>query len=136
MVQQFVEVLRCETSARVYSLTVDVGVGVAVIVRVGDAEEVGVGVGVADTETVGDAIDEAVGVAVAFGATLIVTPLLQTLFVPCLMHLNSFPPEITTAPNFLQVAPALGVTALATPKFEKKKLKAISRKKGRRIRES
>ena len=50
-----------------------------------------------------------------------VTPLLQTLLLPFLIHLNSFPAAITTAPNFLQVAPVFGVTALALSSEEKSK---------------
>ena len=109
-----------------YSLTAEVGDGVGV--GLGEAVRVGEGDGVGDAEAEG--VGEAVGVGVtetegvAVGATLIVTPLLQTLFVPRLMHLNSLPPDTTTAPNFLQVAPALGVTAVATLTFEKTKAKA------------
>jgi hypothetical protein len=42
------------------------------------------------------------------------TPRFHTSFLPCLMHLNSFPPETTTAPNLLQALPGFGATALAT----------------------
>lgn len=121
-----------------YSLTVEVGDGVGV--GLGEAVRVGEGDGVGDAETEG--VGEAVGVGVtetegvAVGVTLIVTPLLQTLFVPRLMHLNSLPPDTTTAPNFLQVAPALGVTAVATLTFEKTKAKASKWAIRRRICES
>ena len=56
---------------------------------------------------------EALLVGVVAGVARTVTPLLQTLLLPFLIHLNSFPANIATAPNFLHVAPALGVTALA-----------------------
>jgi len=141
-----------------------VGVGLGEAVRVGEGDGVGdaeaegvgeaVGVGVTETEGVAVAVgvgvgvdvevvvgvDDVVGVGdatgVAVGATLIFTPLLQTLFVPRLMHLNSLPPDTTTAPNFLQVAPALGVTAVATLTFEKTKAKASKWAIRRRICES
>lgn len=121
-----------------YSLTVEVGDGVGV--GLGEAVRVGEGDGVGDAEAEG--VGEAVGVGVtetegvAVGATLIFTPLLQTLFVPRLMHLNSLPPDTTTAPNFLQVAPALGVTAVATLTLEKTKAKASKWAIRRRICES
>lgn len=141
-----------------------VGVGLGEAVRVGEGDGVGdaetervgeaVGVGVTETEGVAVAVgvgvgvdvevvvgvDDVVGVGdatgVAVGATLIFTPLLQTLFVPRLMHLNSLPPDTTTAPNFLQVAPALGVTAVATLTLEKTKAKASKWAIRRRICES
>lgn len=141
-----------------------VGVGLGEAVRVGEGDGVGdavaegvgeaVGVGVTETEGVAVAVGVGVGVGVevivgvedavgvgdatgvAVGATLIVTPLLQTLFVPRLMHLNSLPPDTTTAPNFLQVAPALGVTAVATLTLEKTKAKASKWAIRRRICES
>ena len=43
MVQQFVAVLRCDTSARVYSRTVEVGVGETVAVGEAATEVVTVG---------------------------------------------------------------------------------------------
>lgn len=141
-----------------------VGVGLGEAVRVGEGDGVGdaeaegvgeaVGVGVTETEGVAVAVGVGVGVGVevivgvddvvgvgdatgvAVGATLIFTPLLQTLFVPRLMHLNSLPPDTTTAPNFLQVAPALGVTAVATLTLEKTKAKASKWAIRRRICES
>ena len=113
-------------------------VGVGVTETEGVAVAVGVGVGVGVEVVVG--VDDVVGVGdatgVAVGATLTVTPLLQTLFVPRLMHLNSLPPDTTTAPNFLQVAPALGVTAVATLTLEKTKAKASKWAIRRRICES
>lgn len=113
-------------------------VGVGVTETEGVAVAVGVGVGVGVDAIVG--VEDAVGVGdatgVAVGVTLIVTPLLQTLFVPRLMHLNSLPPDTTTAPNFLQVAPALGVTAVATLTLEKTKAKASKWAIRRRICES
>ena len=141
-----------------------VGVGLGEAVRVGEGDGVGdaeaegvgeaVGVGVTETEGVAVAVGVGVGVGVevivgvedvvgagdatgvAVGVTLIVTPLLQTLFVPRLMHLNSLPPDTTTVPNFLHVAPALGVTAVATLTFEKTKAKASKWAIRRRICES
>jgi len=141
-----------------------VGVGLGEAVRVGEGDGVGdavaegvgeaVGVGVTETEGVAVAVGVGVGVGVevivgvddvvgvgdatgvAVGATLIFTPLLQTLFVPRLMHLNSLPPDMTTAPNFLHVAPALGVTAVATLTLEKTKAKENRRAISRRICES
>ena len=144
---------RCATSARVNSLTVEVGDGEGV--GVGEADLVGVGVGevvgvgVALTEATGDG--EAIAVGVALGDTVVagdgllvgvvagvartVTPLLQTLLLPFLIHLNSFPAAITTAPNFLQVAPVFGVTALALSSEEKSKVQnsngAIQRRMGK-----
>ena len=113
-------------------------VGVGVTETEGVAVPVGVGVGVGVEVIVG--VDDVVGVGdatgVAVGATLIFTPLLQTLLVPRLMHLNSLPPDTTTAPNFLQVAPALGVTAVATLTLEKTKAKASKWAIRRRICES
>ena len=115
-----------------------VGVGVTETEGVAVAVGVGVGVGVGVEVIVG--VEDAVGVGdatgVAVGATLIFTPLLQTLFVPRLMHLNSLPPDTTTAPNFLQVAPAIGVTAVATLTLEKTKAKASKWAIRRRICES
>lgn len=61
-------------------------------------------------------------VEVVAGVARTVTPLLQTLLLPFLIHLNSFPAAITTAPNFLQVAPVFGVTALAPSIEEKSKV--------------
>lgn len=117
-----------------------VGVGVTetegVAVAVGAGVGVGVGVGVEVIVGVDDVVGVGDATGVAVGATLIVTPLLQTLFVPRLMHLNSLPPDTTTAPNFLQVAPALGVTAVATLTLEKTKAKASKWAIRRRICES
>lgn len=113
-----------------------VGVGVTETEGVAVAVEVGVGVGVEVIVGVEDAVGVGDATGVAVGATLIVTPLLQTLFVPRLIHLNSLPPDTTTAPNFLQVAPALGVTAVATLTLEKTKAKASKWAIRRRICES
>lgn len=113
-----------------------VGVGVTETEGVAVAVGVGVGVGVEVIVGVEDAVGAGDATGVAVGATLIVTPLLQTLFVPRLMHLNSLPPDTTTAPNFLQVAPALGVTAVATLTLEKTKAKASKWAIRRRICES
>lgn len=113
-----------------------VGVGVTETEGVAVAFEVGVGVGVEVIVGVEDAVGVGDATGVAVGATLIFTPLLQTLFVPRLMHLNSLPPDTTTAPNFLQVAPALGVTAVATLTLEKTKAKASKWAIRRRICES
>ena len=113
-----------------------VGVGVTETEGVAVAVEVGVGVGVEEIVGVDDVVGVGDATGIAVGATLIFTPLLQTLFVPRLMHLNSLPPDTTTAPNFLQVAPALGVTAVATLTLEKTKAKASKWAIRRRICES
>jgi hypothetical protein len=52
------------------------------------------------------------------------------------MHLNSFPAAITTAPNFLQVAPVFGVTAVALSNDEKSKVQNSNGAIQRRIGES
>jgi hypothetical protein len=75
-------------------------------------------------------------VEVVAGVARTVTPLLQTLLLPFLMHLNSFPAAITTAPNFLQVAPVFGVTAFALSKDEKSKVQNSNGAIQRRIRKS
>ena len=78
---------------------------------------------------------DALLVGVVAGVARTVTPLLQTLLLPFLIHLNSFPAAITTAPNFLQVAPVFGVTALALSSEEKSKVQnsngAIQRRIGK-----
>ena len=62
----------------------------------------GVGVDVAD----------AVGDGVGFGAaTLIVTPLFHTSFVPDLMQVNFFPPAVAVEPALVHFVPALGAAA-------------------------
>ena len=82
-----------------------VGVGVAVAegvgVGVGVAEGVGVGVGVAVAEGVG------VGDPVGVGVTTIFTPLLQTNFLPDLMHVYLQPDTVVVEFNLVHVAPAL-----------------------------
>lgn len=161
MVQQLDAEFLCATSALVYSLTVELGVGVGVGDRVG----VGVGVGVDEGVGVGVGVGERVGVevgvregdglaatlrvadgvgvgeieaaAVADGAgvgdVLIVTPLFQTLLLPCFIQVNFLPPYIATAPKFLQLAPAFGVTALAKVKSVATNKQAINRAEARRM---
>jgi hypothetical protein len=106
------------------------GVGVAVTEASGDGEAIAVGVALGETVVAGDGLL----VAVVAGVARTVTPLLQTLLLPFLTHLNSFPAAITTAPNFLQVAPVFGVTALALSSEEKSKVQnsngAIQRRIG------
>ena len=94
-----------------------VGVEVATIVVVGEGVGVcvGDGIGEGDAEGVDDCVGTGEGNLV--GSVRTRTPRFHTNFLPCLMHLNSFPKEITTAPNFLQVLPGFGATALATWKF-------------------
>ena len=79
---------------------------------------------------------DALLVGVVAGVARTVTPLLQTLLLPFLIHLNSFPAAITTAPNFLQVAPVFGVTAFALSKDEKSKVQNSNGAIQRRIRKS
>ena len=95
MLQQLDGVLRCATSARVYSRTVELGVGV--------------GVGVMETEGLGFGVGVGEGAGDAFTAT----PLLQTLLLPFFRQVNLRFFEIETVPTFLQGAPALGVFAAA-----------------------
>jgi hypothetical protein len=76
-----------------------VGVGVGVGSGEGDGLGVGLSVGVGP-EGVGD------GVA-AGAAALIVTPLLQTNFLPFLIQVYSLPAFLLSCPAFLHVAPAL-----------------------------
>ena len=69
-------------------------------VGVGDAEGVGVG------ELVG--VEVGVGVATGLGfdaATF--TPLFHTSFLPFLMQVYFFPPDVAVDPTFLQLSPAL-----------------------------
>ena len=77
---------------------VGVGVGVGAGAGVGVGEGVGVGSGVG--------VGEGVGVATGEGL-LTATPLFQTSFVPDLMQVNFFPPDIEVAPAFVHLAPAL-----------------------------
>jgi hypothetical protein len=132
IVQQLVAVLREATSARVYSRTVGVGLGVGVGattvwegmgVGVGvRTTTVGVGVGVGvGTTSVGDGVGvgltEAVGVTTGSGELVGTartnTPLLHTRFDPRLIQVNSRFFETTTFPIFLQALPAFGAFALA-----------------------
>ncbi len=70
----------------------------------------GVGVGVCS----GDGDGEGVGVGVTTGVGfLITTPLFQTSFVPDLMQVNFFPPEVAVDPALVHLAPALGAAALS-----------------------
>jgi hypothetical protein len=65
---------------------------------------VGVGVGV------GSAVGVGVGVGCATGDGFggeIFTPLLQTILLPDLMHVNIMPADVLTWPTFLQIAPGL-----------------------------
>jgi hypothetical protein len=109
-----------------------VGDGVAVTEARGDGEAIAVGVALGDGVLVGDGLL----VGVVAGAARTVTPLLQTILLPFFMHLNSFPAAITTAPNFLQVAPVFGVTAVALSNDEKSKVQNSNGAIQRRIGES
>ena len=77
-----------------------VGVGSAVGVGVGVGSAVGVGVGVGCAT--GD----------GFGGEIF-TPLLQTILLPDLMHVNFILAEVLTCPIFLQAAPGLTAALLA-----------------------
>ena len=96
--------------SQVKTIGAGVGVGVGVDVGVEVGVEVGVGVGVGVGSGVGDG--EGVGVGVATGAGFFnATPLFQTSFVPDLMHVNFFPPEVAVDPAFMHFAPAFGAAA-------------------------
>jgi hypothetical protein len=90
-----------------------VGLGVAEGVGLGVAEGVGLGV----AEGVGLGVAEGVGLGVAEGVGLGVaatfTPLLQTSFLPDLIHVNLYPLTIDVVFNLVQVPPALAVAATA-----------------------
>ena len=86
-------------------MTEGVGVGVALAEGVGVAVTEGVGVGVALAEGVGVAVTE--GLAVGFGVATTFTPLLQTSFLPDLMHVYLYPETVAVDFNLVQVAPAL-----------------------------
>jgi hypothetical protein len=132
MLQQSDGVFLASTSARVYSRVVEpllevvaAGVGDGVGVGVGVGVTTGVGVGV--TTGVGDGVGVGVGVTTGVGVgvgetvgcagVLTTTPRFQTRFLPFFTHVNSRPLKVSFAPNFLQVAPALGVTARAGARF-------------------
>jgi len=84
-----------------------VGLGVAEGVELGVAEGVGLGV----AEGVGDTTGAGVTVGAGFAATF--TPLLQTSFLPDLIHVNLYPLTIDVVFNLVQVPPALAVAATA-----------------------
>ena len=70
------------------------------MVGVGDAEGVGVG------ELVGVEVGVGVGwTGVGFGAATF-TPLFHTSFLPLLMQVYFFPPDVAVNPTFLQLSPA------------------------------
>ena len=111
---------------------VGVALGVALAVGVGEGVIEGVGVGVALGVALG--VTRGVGEIVGRAGFRTTTPRFQTRLLPFFIQVNSRPLKVSLAPNFLQVAPAFGVTACAGERFAKKKLERASTANALRIR--